>query len=127
MPQSFSNVVMLGFVAKKPTRRFTSKGTPVTNISLGINYRNGKASFIPVTAWGRLAEVAYEHLGKGDAIVVIGRLQMDEWATSGGDKREKLVVVAGELSFQSPKKGGPDDAPPPDLHYQQDADGEVAF
>lgn len=61
--------------------------------------------FVDCEAWGRTAEVIAQYHGKGDRILVEGRLKFDSWEDkNGGGKRSKLSVVVERFHFA--KSGG---------------------
>lgn len=85
--------------------RYTNSGTAVTTFSLAFTTSKKSASgewedkdnWIDVTAWGTLAERLSESVGKGARVVVIGRLEQDEWEKDG-EKRRKIAVVADSVT-----------------------------
>jgi single-strand DNA-binding protein len=57
-----------------------------------------QTTFVDVVAWGHQAEVCGELLSKGSAVLVEGRLQLDEWESKkDGGKRSKLRVRASRV------------------------------
>ena len=56
--------------------------------------------YVDVEAWEKQAENAARYLGKGSAVFVEGRLQMDEWEDKqSGQKRSKLKVRADNVQY----------------------------
>src|SRR5690606_27685692 len=58
-----------------------------------------EVDWIDLTLWGKLAELAANHLTKGRQIGVTGRLLQERWETQEGEKRSRVVVVVHELTF----------------------------
>jgi len=58
-----------------------------------------------VTLWGKLAEIASEHLSKGKTVYIEGRLQTREYEKDG-IKRYTTEIVAENLQMLSPKSEG---------------------
>jgi single-strand DNA-binding protein len=54
---------------------------------------------VPVVAYQRLAQVCGLYLAKGSPVVVEGRLQMREWTTPQGARRQRLEVRAENVHF----------------------------
>ena len=53
-----------------------------------------------VTAWGRLAEVVNQYMGKGKRVRVIGRLEYQTWNDkTTGESRSRAVIVASQVLF----------------------------
>ena len=99
---AFDNTVTItGNVTRDPELRFTSSGTPLCNFGVAWNKRsqNGdeEAMFFDVTCWQSLAENVAESIGRGDRVVVSGRLNFSNWETDAGEKRSKVDITAEEV------------------------------
>ena len=58
---------------------------------------DGETSFFKVNVWRGQAENLAESLGKGDRVMVTGRLRQRSWETPGGDKRSVTELEADEV------------------------------
>lgn len=106
---SYNKVILLGNLTRDPQVRYTPGGTAVAEIGLAVNrtwfdkqsnQRKEETTFVDVTLWGRQAEVAGEYLAKGRAVLIEGRLQLDQWEDkTSGEKRSKLKVVGEEMKM----------------------------
>ncbi len=104
---SLNKVFLVGNLTRDPELRYTPSGTAVADLSMAINRRYTTASgekkeetcFVDVTLWARRAEVARQYLKKGSPLFVEGRLHLDRWENSDGQKRSKLKVVAQNFQF----------------------------
>lgn len=114
---SFNRVMLMGNVTRDPEVRYTPKGTAVTEVGLAVNRvftaengeRREETTFVDVTVWGRLAEIAGDYAKKGRPVFFEGRLQLDTWDDKQtGQKRSKLRVVAENLVLlgSRPDSGG---------------------
>ena len=106
---SFNKVILMGNLTRDPDVRLTgSSGMKVARLGLAVNERrkdrNGQIQdypvFVDIDAWDKLAELCGQHLTKGRAILVEGRLQMDTWEKDGV-KHQKLKVRASTIKFLS--------------------------
>ncbi|WP_123307446.1 single-stranded DNA-binding protein [Cellulomonas sp. PhB143] len=99
-------VTLAGFVGTTP-RLFTSQnGTAFTSFRIAATRRyldrargewtDGRTLWFTVKAWRQTAENVASSLRKGDAVVVTGRLSVDEWAGAEGPRTD-LVVEASAL------------------------------
>jgi single-strand DNA-binding protein len=125
MASSMNLVVMMGNLTRDPELKYLPSGTACCELSLALNYVRGKGdekkeevSFIDVTAFGKTGEVAAEHLKKGRAVIIQGRLQQDRWEHEG-QKRSKIKVVCERLQFVGGKAEGaaPADAPQDEVAF----------
>jgi single-strand DNA-binding protein len=89
-------------------------GTAVAEIGLAVNDRRKTETgewvdepvFVDVTLWQRSAEVAGEYLTKGSPVLIEGRLKLDSWQGTDGQKRSKLKVVGEKMQLLG-GRGGP--------------------
>ena len=54
---------------------------------------------VDITAVGASAELVSQHCKDGSSLFVEGRLRLESWKTSAGQKRSKLVVVAESIQL----------------------------
>jgi len=60
-------------------------------------WRDGDTSFFKVNIWRGQAENLAGSLGKGDRVMVTGRLRQRSWETPEGDKRSVTELEADEV------------------------------
>ena len=60
-------------------------------------WRDGDTSFLRVNVWRGQAEHLADSLGKGDRVMVTGRLRPRRWETPEGDKRSVTEIEADEV------------------------------
>ncbi|HUU67880.1 MAG TPA: single-stranded DNA-binding protein [Planctomycetota bacterium] len=104
---NFNKVILAGNITRDPQVRYTPNGTAVAEFGLAINRQwkgpDGETKedvcFVDVQAWSRTGEVITDHLGKGDPILIEGRLQMQSWQGQDGQKRTKHIVVVESFQF----------------------------
>ncbi len=105
---NLNKVMIIGNIVRDIELRYTPKGTAVTDISLAINRtRKGEGgqkieetTFLDITLWGRVAEVACQYAAKGRPLFVEGRLEMESWEDkTTGQKRTKLKVVGENIQL----------------------------
>ena len=102
-----NSVQLIGRLTHDPEPHEARNGTSLTTFRLAVRHpRREVANFITVKAWGRLAEVTAEHLGRGRRVAVWGSLEHEEWTTAGGERRDRLVVVGSHVEFLDPPPGG---------------------
>lgn len=114
MAGSYNRVVLLGNLTRDPELRYTPQGTAVTDLGLAVNRVSGRGAerkeettFVDVTVWDRRAEICCEYLTKGRAVLIEGRLHLDQWEDrETGQKRSKLKVIASDVQFVGGREGG---------------------
>lgn len=96
-------VQLIGNLGQDPEMRYTPDGDPVTSFSVACDTGKDKpATWVRVSCWRQLAELANEHLGKGKKVFVRGRVRVSDYTDRDGEKRYSLDVTADVLRFLSP-------------------------
>ncbi len=102
-----NRVMLTGRLTRDPDKRYASDGTEVTRLELAFHRRyktrEGQwaenTGFVTVMCYQRLAEVCAQFLRTGSPVLVEGRLQMREWTSSRGEKRQSLELRAESVHF----------------------------
>ena len=135
---NINSVCITGNLCMDPELRSFPSGGSVARLRVAVNggYKSretnewvDKAHFFDVEVFNRQAESSVEHLSKGRAIAVQGRLDYQEWETDDG-KRSKVVIRANTLQFLGGPNGNGqarerDDAPAPAAATNQATGGEL--
>ena len=113
---NFNRVILIGNLTRDPEVKYLPSGSAVAEISLAINRsytdkvtneRKEDTTYVEVTLWARLAELAGEYLSKGRPVMIEGRLHLDTWDDkTSGQKRSKLKVVGETMQFLGSNTGG---------------------
>ena len=69
-----NEVVLVGYICKKPIYRQTPFGREISDILLAVNRAYNKSDYIPCIAWGRNARFC-QNLEIGSQVKVVGRVQ----------------------------------------------------
>jgi single-strand DNA-binding protein len=109
-----NRVLLSGRLTVEPDKRYAPDGTHVTSFTLAFHRRyrgrDGRfaeqTGFATVMTYHRLAEVCGQYLKKGSAVLVEGRLQMREWSTARGEKRQRLEIRGDSVHFLERMPGG---------------------
>ena len=122
-----NRIVLIGRVTADPELRYTGSGIPVANFRIAVDRSFTSSSgerqtdFINIVAWRQRAEFSANYLTKGRLVAVDGRLQIREWTTQEGQRRQTAEVVADEVrGLDRPREEG---ARPP-AEEEQSATGE---
>ncbi|MDO8618303.1 MAG: single-stranded DNA-binding protein [Candidatus Uhrbacteria bacterium] len=113
---------LIGNVTRDPEFRTTATGQNVCTFGVATNMqwtdqqgqKQQRAEFHNIVAWGKLAEICHQYLGKGRRVFVEGRLQTREWEAQDGAKKNRTEIVAENMIMldrapagQSPVTGHP--------------------
>jgi single-strand DNA-binding protein len=100
-----NHTTIVGNLVEDPEVRFTNTGIAVANLRVAVTqrvqqdgeWRDGDTSFFKVNVWRGQAEHLADSLGKGDRVMVTGRLRQRSWETPEGDKRSVTEIEADEV------------------------------
>jgi len=108
----YNKVILVGNLTRDVELKYTPSGTAIAKFGLATNrtYKDSvtgenkqEVMFIDITVFGRSAEVANQYLAKGRKVLVEGRLVLDQWVDSTGQKRSKHSIVAEKVQFMDSK------------------------
>ena len=94
-----NEVILDGYICKKPIYRKTPFGREISDILLAVNRAYNKSDYIPCIAWGRNARFC-ENVAVGTEVKVIGRVQSREYEKKHEDGTVEKKV-AYEVSVSS--------------------------
>lgn len=107
-----NHVALTGNISQDIELHTTGNDNSVTTIHLAVQseyYKAGeepKAEFIPVTVWGKQAEICAANLIKGQHVEIEGRLQHRSYEKDG-EKRYVTEIIAEKVKFGAkPKRQG---------------------
>ena len=101
-------VVIAGRLTRDPEHRVTQKGSGCCFFDVAVNRRykdtvtgewKDDVTYVPVTAWGPMADRCKEKLKKGSPVHVEGRLTGSDYVDKTGQKRKVLKVTARRVQF----------------------------
>lgn len=128
-----NSVILIGRLTKDPELRYTPSGKAVATMRLAVDrgtvnqQGDREADFINIVCWEKQAEAVTNYLHKGLLVAVQGRLQVRQYTTDDGQRRERAEVVAQRVQFleraqqqegnQSPPMGEETEAPDDDVPF----------
>jgi single-strand DNA-binding protein len=101
-----NHTTITGNLAADPELKFTNNGVAVANLRVAVTsrvqdkdgtWRDGETSFHRVTVWRQQAVNLTDSLGKGDRVMVTGRLRQRSWETPDGERRTSTEIDADEV------------------------------
>ena len=94
-----NEVVLIGYICKKPVYRQTPFGREIADILLAVNRAYNKSDYIPSIAWGRNARFC-QNIEVGTEVKVVGRIQSRNYEKKLEDG-SVVKKVAYEVSIGS--------------------------
>lgn len=111
-----NQVILSGNLGHDPETKFYGEAhdQQLTTFSLAFRGSRNRTGWIRVTCFGRLAEVAEQHLHKGARVAVVGVLDQQQWEDGDGRQRNGFQIIAKSLEFIKVEKLGVEGATPED-------------
>lgn len=108
-------VILAGNVGTEPETRSTRGGTSVTQFTLATSrpkrdsdgkilkdnngYRIEDTEWHRITCFNGLGKTVAEHVGKGQKLLVRGRIHYTRWTDSDNIERFGVEIIADEVNF----------------------------
>ncbi len=89
-----NEVVLIGFVCKKPIYRQTPFGREIADLLLAVNRAYNKSDYIPTIAWGRNARFC-QNIEVGAQVKIIGRVQSRQY-----EKKHEDGTVESKTAYE---------------------------
>lgn len=90
--KKLNNIILNGYVCKKPIYRTTPYGREITDLLLAVNRPYGKSDYIPCIVWGRNARFV-EQFEIGTNVLLKGRIQSRQYIKKLPDETKELRVA----------------------------------
>lgn len=97
-----NNITVIGNVGRDPELRYANSGTAVLKFSVADTIgkdENKKTTWHDITVFGEMAENVGSALGKGQRVVVMGRIQKSKYIGRDGVEKEKAEIVADDVAL----------------------------
>ena len=89
-----NEVVLVGYICKKPIYRQTPFGREIADILLAVNRAYNKSDYIPCIAWGRNARFC-ENMQVGTELKIIGRVQSRAY-----EKKHEDGTIENRMAYE---------------------------
>jgi single-strand DNA-binding protein len=102
---SLNRATIIGNLTRDPEVRTTTGGQSVASFGVATNFswtdqsgqKQERVEYHNVVAWGKLAEICGQYLGKGRKVYVEGRLQTREWEGQDKLKRKTTEIICESM------------------------------
>lgn len=122
-----NKVILMGNLTRDPEIRYTQgeKSMAIARFSLAINrrfYREGETNvdFFNCTAFGKQAEFVEKYFRQGSRMLLVGRIQNDNYTNKNGEKVYSVQIMADEIEFAERKQAGGNNNSEPEQKQDDD-------
>lgn len=103
----------IGRLGKDPETRYAANGDAICNFSIACGWKSKEkegTEWVPVTAFGKLAEICGQYLKKGSQVFISGRFTTRSWDDKDGNKRYMTEIRADQMQMLGGKSSGDEPA-----------------
>ena len=127
---AMNRILLQGRLTKAPEIRLTTKNDKVARFTLAVDrdFNREETDFINCVAFKATAAFIESYFGKGDMILLAGRLQMQQYTAKDGSNRTAAEVMTDNVWFCGGKGKTKDAAAGAQLApVEDDGDGQLPF
>lgn len=122
-----NKVILMGNLTRDPEIRYTQseKSMAIARFSLAINRRFSRegetnVDFFNCTAFGKQAEFVEKYFRQGSRMLLVGRIQNDNYTNKNGEKVYSVQIMADEIEFAERKQSGGNNNSEPEQKQDDD-------
>lgn len=122
-----NKVILMGNLTRDPEIRYTQgeKSMAIARFSLAINRRFSRegetnVDFFNCTAFGKQAEFVEKYFRQGSRMLLVGRVQNDNYTNKNGEKVYSVQIMADEIEFAERKQAGGNNNAEPEQKQDDD-------
>ena len=99
-----NTILMVGRITKDIELKYTPNNKAVITVNLAIQNGKDDTTFLPITAFGNIAETTSKYCKKGDLIGIKGNIKNHNWQDKEGKMHYDYSFIAERISFLSSKE-----------------------
>ena len=99
---NFNKIILMGYLTRDPELKYLPVGTAVVNFGIATNHKykdKTEVCFVDCRCFGARAAAIHKYVGKGDPLLVEGRLTFDQWQDQDGTERSKHRITVENFVF----------------------------
>ena len=99
---SFQQLTLIGNVGQDPEMKYVSNGRAVTTFNVAYSYKKQDAevtTWFRCSAWDKTAEVVNNYVQKGDEVMVMGRVALNQYTKNDGTPGASLEVQVDRVNL----------------------------
>ncbi len=95
-----NSVNISGWLTRDPEIKHLPSGTVVCDLGVAVNGKDeSDTAFLDCALFGKVAEAAGKHLGKGVQVIIQGRLKQERWEGRDGKQHTRIKVIGSSCIF----------------------------
>lgn len=114
MANDLNQCNFIGRLGRDPETRYAPNGDAICNFSIAVGWKSKDkegTEWVPVTTFGKLADVCGQYLKKGSQVFISGRFTTRSWDDKEGNKRYSTEIRADQMQMLGGKQDGEQSRP----------------
>lgn len=102
MANDLNQCNFIGRLGRDPETRYTSGGEAITSFYIAVGWKSKDkegAEWVPITTFGKLAEICAQYLKKGSQVFISGRLKTEKYTDKDGIEKYSTKIVADTMQM----------------------------
>lgn len=102
MSNDLNQCNFIGRLGRDPEVRYMPSGDAIASFSIAVGWKSNDkegAEWVPITAFGKLAEICGEYLRKGSQVFISGRFKTDKYQDKDGNDRYTTKIIADRMQM----------------------------
>lgn len=112
MSFNYSSTTIIGHVGADPEMRYTPSGNAVVNFNVAVSHQykggngelNSDTTWYRAVCWNKTGDVAHKYLRKGDPVMLVGRISLNQWTGQDGTTRASIEMNVSTLQLISSRE-----------------------
>lgn len=114
MANDLNRCEFIGRLGGDPDVKVMPNGNPVCKISIAVGeqwkgqdgQRQERTTWVPVVAFGKLAEIMGQYLKKGQQVFIAGKFTVRKWQAQDGSDRYTTEIIASDMQMLGSRQDG---------------------
>lgn len=98
-----NQINLIGRLSADPEIKVSKNNNTIAHFSIAVSENREKVNFFKCTAFNAVAEVVEKYTKKGKQVAVTGRLSIDEYTTTEGEKKSIPVILIERIELLGKK------------------------
>ena len=98
-----NSVTIIGRLTRDPEYRQAPESTAIAVCTVAVDRDKDNTDFIPVIAFGELANNVCKYVKKGHLVGILGRISQRSFVRQDGTKGQSIEVIAQTVDFLEKK------------------------
>ena len=96
---SINTITVSGNLGQEPAMKYLDDGNAIVSGTIDVRKNKEHSIWLSYKAFKKTAELIGEYCHKGNTVTLSGSLDIEEWETKDGQKRQKTVVIVNQVQL----------------------------